>query len=346
MPQEKKSPAQQREPREADVAEIAATVKKARTPARLLLGAGCSAASGVPLADDLVQQAKAGFPERFQDVGAPEQYMSVMGRLTPGQFRSLLGDQVRAARTSASHRAAARLLAAGHVDRILTTNFDELAERACDELEVGVSVYDCTVSQKMWAPDTDHGRAIFHLHGVVGRSRLLVNDEASREAFVKKARKTMGWLFRGVGHQGPLIIVGYSGRDDPTLELLAQADLYEHGMYWICRGNDQPPAGIREHLCREYNAIVRTDDSDTFFEDLLRELGVAVDSAAPAAPSPEGPGDDETASRFLGRVTRALERDSPAVATLTARLRNEGDDSERVRIVREFLRALLADELS
>jgi len=87
-----------------------------------------------------------------------------MAALEMGVRRDLIGRYVDQAKINWAHIALAQLIDGGHVDRVLTTNFDPLVSRACALINVFPAVYDFAASH-VFKPDQVSKQAIFHLHG-------------------------------------------------------------------------------------------------------------------------------------------------------------------------------------
>lgn len=123
----------------------------------LLVGAGCSTASG------FVQLIRERFPTEY-DAASPKTYASCMARLTDAVQQDLIGESVDAAVLNPANIGIGTLIRSGYIDRVLTTNFDDLIMRACVELNVWPSVYDYA-SSNIFIAERISGPAIIHLHG-------------------------------------------------------------------------------------------------------------------------------------------------------------------------------------
>jgi NAD-dependent SIR2 family protein deacetylase len=135
----------------------------------LLIGAGCSVTSGIPLAGEFVELIKRDWKEAYSRAAAksapnPPGYPACMAELSAGERRRLTSEFVDKASVNWAHIAIAQLMKDGFVDRAYTTNFDPLVLRACSMVNLFPAVYDFAASQNFkpaFLPD----KAVFHLHG-------------------------------------------------------------------------------------------------------------------------------------------------------------------------------------
>ena len=116
--------------------------KKRKRGCTLLLGAGCSLSAGIPLALGFVKEIEKDYYWAYER--APKKtYAECMDTLLEDERRDLIAKYVETAKINWAHIAIACLMKSGYVDRILTTNFDPLAIRACAMLGDFPSIYDC-----------------------------------------------------------------------------------------------------------------------------------------------------------------------------------------------------------
>jgi NAD-dependent SIR2 family protein deacetylase len=129
----------------------------------VLVGAGCSKSAGIPLASEIVKEIEKSYPAAYSRALAKD-YPNSMAALDMGVRRDLIARYVDRAKINWAHIGLAQVIARGHVDRVLTTNFDPLIARACALINVFPAVYDLAASH-VFKPDQVSGQAIFHLHG-------------------------------------------------------------------------------------------------------------------------------------------------------------------------------------
>lgn len=251
-----------------DIADTLENGKRQGRGCSLLIGAGCSATAGVPLASGFVREIEKRFRSAF-DRAKVKDYPNCMSVLYRGQRRDLIHEFVSAAKINWCHVAIAQLMKAGYVDRILTTNFDPLIMRACAAVDVFPSIYDFAVSQ-LFQPAEVLGDAVFHLHGQYSGFILLNTEDEMEDNSAKLAP-----VFEDAGRGRSWIVAGYSGESDPVFEHLARVPYFPYGLYWVGYGDGEAPRHVRERLLEggKDAYFVRGFDADRFFVELARELG-------------------------------------------------------------------------
>ena len=215
-------------------ADLVEDLRSSEGRATVLIGAGCSLSGGIPLAGGIIDDIRQAFPQAWQraqqKAGAASKpsYNQYMHELNPDQRRTLLKRYIDRSKINWAHIGLAQLLKHKRLDRVLTTNFDQLITRACALVNVFPAVYDLTAfhpTQMRMAELPD--LAVFHLHGQRNGFRLLNDpDELAQHAPELKP------VFDHARERRLWIVVGYSGEADPLLELI-QAEQYENGLYWI-----------------------------------------------------------------------------------------------------------------
>lgn len=255
---------------ERDIDDVVEAVRKAKDRGKacaLLIGAGCSAAAGIPLAGGFVEIIRRDWPRAYARAG-DKTYPHCMAQLSPGERRDLITQYVDKARVNWAHIAIAQLLKAGFVDRVLTTNFDPLVLRACAMLNMFPGVYDFASSQHFKPGHTSH-RAIFHLHGQHTGFVLLNTTEE-----VSSLSNAIAPLFEDAGRNRLWLVVGYSGEHDPVFEQLAGVKSFDERLYWIGHGDDEPTLHVRTRLLSEAKCayFVKGFDADNFFVTFAQRL--------------------------------------------------------------------------
>lgn len=274
------------------------------------LGAGASAAAGIPTALDMIWefkqqlfisqrrvspklvgdlssptiraqlQAHIDSAGTFPPVGAPAEYAKLFETVYPAEAdrRAYLEAKIAGAKPSYGHMALATLMRANRAPIAWTTNFDPLIADACSK------VYDSTgvlTSVGLEAPDVAAQRISenrwpieIKLHGDF-RSRRLKNT--SDELRMQDTR--MRHLFVDSCHRFGLVVVGYSGRDNSIMdtleEVLDEESAFPNGLFWLHRG-DGPPlervASLLRHAVETGTeaVLVRVQNFDEVLRDLLR----------------------------------------------------------------------------
>jgi Tfp pilus assembly protein PilF/NAD-dependent SIR2 family protein deacetylase len=261
---------------EHSIDEVVATLRRSRDGKSkqggvLLVGAGCSHSAGIPLAAEFVEEIRRDLPEFYRQALGSRSYADCMKALVPKVRQQLIARHVENARVNWAHICIASLLRAGYIDRILTTNFDNLIIRACALLDEFPAVYDLAVA-RTFKPSAIPTKAVFYLHGqYTGFLMKNTPDEVREQARELKP------VFDEVGTERPWIVVGYSGLNDPVFELLTDVHEFDFGLEWVGYGDREPPDHVRTQLLEpeeRYARYVRGYDADSFFVTLAQKLSV------------------------------------------------------------------------
>lgn len=262
--------------KEATVGQIADFLKnetELNTSVCILVGAGVSVSAGIPDAKGIMQDIQAKYP-RTVGGAAFKSYSECMSLLTDGVRRQLIRNYMDRARLSKSVSAIARLVKGGYIDRILTTNFDPLLERALSLYGCEPKVHDFALSQ-IFVPGEAGGLRLFYLHGRAD-GFLLLNTEDE----IKTLSDRLGGLFSDSSIRRAWIVVGYSGDDKPVFDALRKQASYDFGLYWVGYRRRDPSRHVREHLLQKKNAyFVRAEDADSFFMELLDTLELGLEGS-------------------------------------------------------------------
>ncbi len=255
------------------VGHVLDTLRNARG-CTLLIGAGCSLSAGIPLASGFVAKIEEMYPAHFrsaQEIGTTAQptYAECMAQLSPSQQRDLISKYVDRAQINWAHIAIAQLMKYGHVDRILTTNFDPLVVRACALVGDFPAVYDLAASQ-LFHPEKVPEKAVFYLHGQ-RTGFALVNTRPDGE----KQAKHLAPVFEDAGHERMWIVAGYSGESDPVFTTLSKIPRFDYPLYWIGYRREDPPPHVKEKLLgpNRHAFYVNSDGADEFFIEIAKQLG-------------------------------------------------------------------------
>jgi NAD-dependent SIR2 family protein deacetylase len=275
-----------------------------------LLGAGASAAAGIPTAGDMVWEFKQQLfvsqrrvsPQAVADLsslmiraqlqahidslasfppaGAPDEYAALFEAAYPAELdrRAYLEAKMAGAKPSYGHLALATLMRAQLTRLVWTTNFDALLADAC------AKVYDTTGPLTTVALETSDLAAQciseerwpveVKLHGDFRSRRLKNTGDELRQQDVRLRQV----LENSCQHFG-LVVAGYSGRDDSVMSALEKG--LEHvgafpiGLFWLHRGEDPPLPRVTQLLTRAVevgieSALVRVENFDEALRDLVR----------------------------------------------------------------------------
>ena len=239
------------------------------------LGAGASAASGIPTAGDMIWEFKQRLyvtqrnaaatsvadlsnslvrsvlqghidaSGRFPAVDTPDEYAALFEAVWSAERdrQTYLDSKIKGAKPSYGHIALATLLQADKARLVWTTNFDPLVADAC------AKVYGSTGQLTTATPDAP-GLAMdalqaerwpieTKLHGDF-RSRRLRNTTDELRHQDESLRRALV----DAGHRYGLIVVGYSGRDGSVMDALddiLEGDTpFPGGLFWLHRGEGPP----------------------------------------------------------------------------------------------------------
>lgn len=240
------------------------------------LGAGASAAAGIPTAGDMIWEFKQKLfvsqrraaPEIVADLsapsvrqhlqshidstnslpadGAPNEYSALFEKVFPSESdrRTYLDAKLGGAKPSYGHMALAALMKADHMRIVWTTNFDPLIADACAKVFDGTGA----LTSLAFGIGTDIARKAMadgrwpievKLHGDFRWRQLKNTDDELRH----QDRELRTVLVDSCRRSG-LIVCGYSGRDDSIMDTLEEAaaipGAFPAGLFWLHRG-DGPP---------------------------------------------------------------------------------------------------------
>jgi NAD-dependent SIR2 family protein deacetylase len=283
------------------------------------LGAGASAAAGVPTAEDMIWEFKQRLyvsqrgvslkyvsdlsnpairsqlqsyidaAEKYPPSGAPDEYAALFEAAWPSESdrQTFISGKLAGAKPSFGHLALATLMRAGLTKIVWTTNFDTLIADAC------AKVYDSTGALTTVALDAPNlAREAFNagrwpieikLHGDF-RSRRLKNTNDELRQQDARLRKV---LVESCGRSG-LVVVGYSGRDDSVIDALNEAlnlpSPFPNGFFWLHRGEEPPLKRVNELLRRIQEkgvdgGLVLIQNFDETLRDIIRLLEILDTSA-------------------------------------------------------------------
>ena len=283
-----------------------------------LLGAGASAAAGIPTATDMVcefkqrlfvSQRKVSLQSvadlsnpvirdqlqsyidssgRYPALGAPEEYAGLFEAVYPAEAdrRAYVDSKMTGAKASYGHLAIATLMRAKLASLIWTTNFDPLVADACAKVFAGTGALTTVAldAPELAAQLIGEQRwpLEIKLHGDF-RSRRLKNTDDELRHQDARLRQVFVDSCRRFG----LIVAGYSGRDESIMEALEEAvatGAYPAGLFWLHRGESPPLPRVVQLLQRALSmnveaALVPIENFDETLRDLLR-LIEGIDTSA------------------------------------------------------------------
>jgi len=250
------------------------------------LGAGASAAAGIPTAGDMIWEFKQKLfvsqrraaPEMVADLaapgvrqhlqahidssnslpaeGAPDEYSALFEAVFPAESdrRAYLDAKLSGAKPSYGHIALASLMKSGHTRIVWTTNFDPLVADACAKVFDGTGALTSLAlgigpAIALQAMADSRWPIEVKLHGDF-RWRQLKNTTDE----LRHQDKELGTVLVDSCRRAGLVVCGYSGRDDSVMDVLEEAaaipGAFPAGIFWLHRGEGEPYQRVSKLLER------------------------------------------------------------------------------------------------
>ncbi|MCG2631790.1 SIR2 family protein [Bradyrhizobium sp. WYCCWR 13023] len=271
----------------------------------ILLGSGVSRAAEIPtgweITLDLVRRVAAlegvtdetdwaAWYKRIH--GSEPGYSDLLDQLsaTPDERRSMLHSYIEPMPEelesgkkvpTKAHRAIAKLVQAGHIRVILTTNFDRLIENALREIGVEPTVIGSEDALKGAVPLIHSRCYVVKLHGDYLDTRIL-NTETELSAYAA----SMNTLLDRIIDEHGLIVCGWSGDWDPALRAaITRAPNRRYPLFWAARG--KLSAVANDLVGHRAGRVVTIDGADAFFERLDTLVSAQADAQRPNPRSAE-----------------------------------------------------------
>lgn len=284
------------------------------------LGAGASAAAGVPTAGQMVWEFKrqlfcatqrvslaacsdltnpvvqARIQRHFDDLsgypshGADDEYSFYFERTYPDEMdrRSYIDRKVKAATPSYGHLALTGLLKMDLARVVWTTNFDRTVEDAAARLfESTSALVTATLGEPQVALQALNGGQwplLGKLHGDF-QSRRLKNTSEELQYQDAELRHALLEACRRFG----LAVVGYSGRDDSVMETLHEAISdgrgYPSGLFWFHRSSSALASSVTALIDKAQAKgigayFIEVETFDELLSDLIRLIPEIPDDIA------------------------------------------------------------------
>lgn len=253
-----------------DIEDLVDVIKKSKElgyKINLLIGAGCSVSAGIPSANEFVKIIAKTYTREYNKC-EKRTYAECMKRLTPIERRDLISKYVNSSKINWAHLCIAQLIKNEYIDRVLTTNFDNLIVKACSIVQEYPAIYDLT-SYTEFRTDLMLDKSILYLHGQYN-GFILCNTESE----VNTQKENIESIFCELNRNSVWIIVGYSGENDAIRDLLASQDVNENRLFWVGYNNDSPSKYVEEKILSEekYSFFIKGYDADKFFISLTKSL--------------------------------------------------------------------------
>ena len=271
----------------------------------LLLGSGVSRDAQIPtgweITLDLVRRVAAlqGVTDQpdwaswhKEQFGKEPSYSELLDQLsaTPDERRSILhsyieptADDIAEGRKvpTKAHHAIARLVQAGFIRVIITTNFDRLIENAIRDSGVEPTVIKSDDDLKGAVPLIHSRCFVLKVHGDYLDTRIRNTD---RE--LNSYSAAIDALLDSILDEHGLIICGWSGEWDPALRsAITRAPNRRYPLFWATRGAlAQTAEDLIKHRAGRSISI---DGADSFFEKLEEMVSVQADLQRPNPRSTE-----------------------------------------------------------
>ena len=295
-----------------------ATLLKREVRPVVLVGAGASARSGIPLTDELVSEiAKWGYCKTHaRDMDDPTLMRSdwwpwltrqswfrhdsqlsqhypraVEAILQPREDRKAFFQRVLnpGVPVSRGYQILAELLARRVLRTVLTTNFDSLLAQQCRSV---AAVYQITEIKtpddfRRFSTNPQYPQVIY-VHGSVEHY-----TDQNIEQETQRLNPALIDLLRPLLRDHPLVVIGYRGAEPSVMrhlliEQAGQCDYYKHGIYWCQRGEREPsPDSSLAELARAVGGNFQFVNIQGF-DELLEDLNTALPDLLAAAPSDGG----------------------------------------------------------
>lgn len=236
----------------------------------LLLGSGMSVTAGIPASEGIISRIRADFSSLCARTH-PVTYEDHLSILTQLQRQALIKEMVSDAKLNAAHLYMAALVKEGYVDKLLTTNFDTLIHRSLALENIYPNIFDFTTSQSAESADFSN-ISLFHMHGQKD-GLLSLRDEDSFDQYLGKMER----YFKGAFEKQTVIVVGFSGTDDPVFSHLASLRSFENRLYWVGHEDNEPEEHVFRGVLQKTSkqaCYIKGYDADSFFTELNRLLDI------------------------------------------------------------------------
>ena len=243
-------------------------VNKCKTA--ILLGAGVSVTAGIPTAKGIMNDIEKKYPNAASKC-SNKTYQNYMQLLGPNQRRNLIANYVDNAKINLAHLYLGTLIKENYIDRVLTTNFDNLVIRSLGLFNIYPAIYDL-VAAKTFIPEETAQLSLFYLLGQ-RNGYDMINTKSEMERLSKATYYED--LFRDTAKLRGWIVVGYSGENDPIFNRLAEIEVFKNKLFWIGYKEEEPKEHILQSILtpeEKYGHYLKGYDADDFFLNLVRKL--------------------------------------------------------------------------
>lgn len=243
-----------------------------KVKATFWLGAGASVSAGIPDAESMATQIldqltylpRDGWSENSEI----SRYAHLMANLSPVTRRMILkGFLDKVSGINQTHAFLSKMIQDGWVNLVLSANFDNLLPRGLRLLGVDNPWIVDVHREGETVSDALYNGAIVYLNGTADNHRTFSTSEEGLRArgSIRQA------IFRAV-QDSVVIVLGYSGRRDPLLEILAEVPHFAHGLFWVTT-DAEPAQHVRDNIlgAERYTEFFGSYDADRFMRELVIE---------------------------------------------------------------------------
>ncbi|MEW5717237.1 MAG: tetratricopeptide repeat protein [Chloroflexota bacterium] len=266
----------------ATVKQLARKIKDYRARFAFFLGAGASVESRIPAANGMIRDFKRRIvedecPDCFKTDAEKENWLttqswydannpygSLFVRCEPKEIgrQRYIEKLIEGCKPSVGYLMLANLFATGHINTIITTNFDDLVYSACTtftDIRPIVFAYGVLASEMRV---TSPRPKILKLHGDFLYSKLKNTDEETRAQDPNMARQVAQVL-----NEYGLIVVGYSGGDKSVMDILDQIS-EKNDLYWCVLRGESPNARVTQLLEAKGGRLIEIDGFDAMLNEI------------------------------------------------------------------------------
>ena len=244
--------------------------KKNECKTAVLLGAGMSVTAGIPTAKGIMKDIEKNIPTRVSNC-RNKTYQNYMHFLSPSQRKKLIARYADNAKINLAHLYLGTLIKENYIDRVLTTNFDNLIIRSLALFNIFPATYDLAVSQT-FIPEETAQLSLFYLHGQRNGYILLnTKSELEKSSELKHYKE----VFLDTAKQRSWIVIGYSGENDPIFKRLAEIKIFSNKLFWVGYKEEEPKEHILQNILtpeEKYGYYLKGYNADDFFLNLVRKL--------------------------------------------------------------------------
>jgi hypothetical protein len=265
----------------------------------LLLGSGVSRLAGIPtgweVVLDLIRKLAhiqgancepdpaAWYADNFQEdanysklLDSVAKRPSERSQLLRSYFEPNEDERQRGVKTPTdAHKAIAKLVGAGYIRVIITTNFDRLIEKALEDVGVVATVISTPDAAQGALPLTHTRCTIVKVHGDYLDTRIK-NTPEELSTYNIRISRLLDRIFDDYG----LIVCGWSAEWDTALRIsIERCKSRRFATYWALKGNMSDPAKALIDLRQAQ--IIPISSADSFFDELEEKVESLIEYDRP-----------------------------------------------------------------